>query len=119
MKVEIAEISGYKTPGTVVGKCYWAMVTCGLASIAHLRAKMRLSVWLASLWAVRSLCQPPNPKPDYTFEHPYTRPAKPNGLAIEKPNMILFMPDQLRYDAVGVFGNKVRENRDSPLRCED
>ncbi|KAK7991614.1 arylsulfatase A [Apiospora saccharicola] len=67
---------------------------------------MRLSVWLASLSAVRSLCQPPNPKLDYTFEHPYKIPAKPNGLAIEKPNMILFMPDQLRYDAVGVFGNK-------------
>ncbi|KAK8085181.1 alkaline-phosphatase-like protein [Apiospora hydei] len=67
---------------------------------------MRLSVWCTSLLAVAGLCQPPNPKPDYSFENPYTRPAKPNGLAIEKPNMIMFMPDQLRYDAVGVFGNK-------------
>lgn len=44
-------------------------------------------------------------------EHPHYVPAKPNGLAVEKPNMVLFMPDQLRYDAVGAFGNEVR-----PLR---
>lgn len=79
---------------------------------------MRLSVWFVSLLAVGGLCQPPNPKPDYTFEDPYTRPAKPNGLSMEKPNMILFMPDQLRYDAVGVFGNKVRTDRDPSLQCE-
>ncbi|RMZ11572.1 hypothetical protein D0862_02903 [Hortaea werneckii] len=42
-----------------------------------------------------------------TPEHPYYVPAKPNGLEVEKPNMILFMPDQLRYDAVGAFGNEV------------
>ncbi|KAI7255649.1 hypothetical protein KC343_g1471 [Hortaea werneckii] len=42
-----------------------------------------------------------------TQEHPYYVPAKPNGLEVEKPNMILFMPDQLRYDAVVAFGNEV------------
>ncbi|KAI1335626.1 alkaline-phosphatase-like protein [Xylariaceae sp. FL0016] len=45
--------------------------------------------------------------PTYTFDHPYVQPAKPNGLAVEKPNMIMFMPDQLRFDAVGVFGNNL------------
>lgn len=45
---------------------------------------------------------------NYTIEHPYAIPAKPNGLFVEKPNMILFMPDQLRFDSVGVFGNDVR-----------
>lgn len=44
-----------------------------------------------------------------TPEHPYYVPAKPNGLEVEKPNMILFMPDQLRYDAVGAFGNEVSD----------
>ncbi|KAI0022991.1 alkaline-phosphatase-like protein [Xylariomycetidae sp. FL0641] len=43
----------------------------------------------------------------YTKDHPYIEPPKPNGLAIEKPNIIMFMPDQLRYDAVGVFGNDI------------
>ena len=46
-------------------------------------------------------------KYNYTIEHPFSVPPKGNGLSIEKPNMILFMPDQLRYDAVGIFGNKV------------
>ncbi|KAK6207064.1 hypothetical protein LQW54_007492 [Pestalotiopsis sp. IQ-011] len=46
-------------------------------------------------------------EPDYSKDHPYTIPAKPNGLAIEKPNMILFMPDQLRFDSVGIFGNDI------------
>lgn len=44
-----------------------------------------------------------------TPEHPYYVPAKPNGLEVEKPNMILSMPDQLRYDAVGAFGNEVSD----------
>lgn len=44
---------------------------------------------------------------NYTIEHPYAIPAKPNGLDVERPNMILFMPDQLRFDSVGVFGNDV------------
>lgn len=48
-------------------------------------------------------------KYNYTTEHPFVIEAKGNGLSIEKPNMILFMPDQLRYDAVGIFGNEVRQ----------
>lgn len=47
-------------------------------------------------------------KYNYTIERPFTIPPKGNGLPVAKPNMILFMPDQLRYDAVGVFGNEVR-----------
>lgn len=45
---------------------------------------------------------------NYTIEHPFAIPAKPNGLDVDRPNMILFMPDQLRFDAVGTFGNDVR-----------
>lgn len=45
------------------------------------------------------------PLPNIT--NPYVKQARPNGLNTEKPNMILFMPDQLRYDAVGAFGSKV------------
>ncbi|KAI5928355.1 alkaline-phosphatase-like protein [Camillea tinctor] len=45
-------------------------------------------------------------QPHYS-DNPYFIPAKPNGLGIEKPNFIIFMPDQLRYDAVGVFGNEI------------
>lgn len=45
------------------------------------------------------------PLPNIT--NPYVKPAKPNGLDTEQPNMILFMPDQLRYDAVGAFGSQV------------
>lgn len=44
---------------------------------------------------------------DYTVDDPYELPARPNGLNTETPNMILFMPDQLRYDSVGIFGNNV------------
>ncbi|RYP57211.1 hypothetical protein DL769_009629 [Monosporascus sp. CRB-8-3] len=43
----------------------------------------------------------------YTVDNPYQIPAKPNGLDTEMPNMILFMPDQLRYDSVGIFGNEI------------
>lgn len=46
------------------------------------------------------------PAPPYTKDYPYYIPAESNGLAVEKPN-ILFMPDQLRFDAVGCFGNSV------------
>ena len=43
-------------------------------------------------------------------EHvPHRLPPKDsNGLAVEKPNFIIFMPDQLRYDSVGYTGNEVR-----------
>ncbi|KAI6848500.1 hypothetical protein KC332_g3878 [Hortaea werneckii] len=51
--------------------------------------------------AASAVNDPPTP------EHPYYVPAKPNGLEVEKPNMILVMPDQLRYDAFGAFGNEV------------
>lgn len=51
--------------------------------------------------------QPASVDLPYTLEHPYEQQAKANGLAIEKPNMIIFMPDQLRYDAVGIFGSDV------------
>ncbi|KAF1837924.1 sulfatase [Decorospora gaudefroyi] len=33
------------------------------------------------------------------------RALKPNGLNVTKPNFIIFMPDQLRYDSVGFTGN--------------
>ncbi|KAF2188590.1 sulfatase [Zopfia rhizophila CBS 207.26] len=35
------------------------------------------------------------------------KPSKPNGLNVTKPNFIIFMPDQLRYDSVGFTGNKI------------
>lgn len=44
---------------------------------------------------------------NYTIDHPFQIPAKPNGLDTKQPNIILFMPDQLRYDSVGIFGNDV------------
>ncbi|KAI3390656.1 hypothetical protein diail_8978 [Diaporthe ilicicola] len=43
----------------------------------------------------------------YTIDKPYQEQAKSNGLAIEKPNIIIFMPDQLRLDSVGVFGSDI------------
>lgn len=43
----------------------------------------------------------------YTVDEPYQEQAKSNGLGIEKPNIIIFMPDQLRLDSVGVFGSDV------------
>lgn len=46
-----------------------------------------------------------NSTPLPLINNSYQEPLGPNGLQIDKPNMILFMPDQLRYDAVGVFGN--------------
>ncbi|RNJ53430.1 hypothetical protein D7B24_001908 [Verticillium nonalfalfae] len=33
-------------------------------------------------------------------------PAMPSGLKVGKPNYIIFMPDQLRYDSLGCSGNK-------------
>lgn len=51
--------------------------------------------------------QPASVDLPYTLEHPYEQQANGNGLAIEKPNMIIFMPDQLRYDSVGIFGSDV------------
>lgn len=43
----------------------------------------------------------------YTVDDPYQEQAKSNGLAVEKPNIIIFMPDQLRLDSVGAFGSDV------------
>ncbi|KAK0659831.1 Arylsulfatase F [Lasiodiplodia hormozganensis] len=63
------------------------------------------AILLSALLVGSATAQVPNNEPDYSIDHPYTEPAKPNGLAIEKPNFILFMPDQLRYDSVGIFGN--------------
>jgi hypothetical protein len=40
-------------------------------------------------------------------QNPMIQPQKPNGLNVKKPNMIIFMPDQLRYDSVGFTGNDV------------
>lgn len=51
--------------------------------------------------------QPASVDLPYTLEHPYEQPANGNGLTVEKPNMIIFMPDQLRYDSVGIFGSDV------------
>ncbi|KAI1641037.1 sulfatase [Biscogniauxia mediterranea] len=41
-------------------------------------------------------------------QEPHRLPPKPtiNGLKVEKPNLIIFMPDQLRYDSLGCTGNK-------------
>lgn len=47
--------------------------------------------------------QPPIPKVD----PPLRYPPKPSGMKVEKPNFIIFMPDQLRYDSLGCTGNKV------------
>jgi arylsulfatase A-like enzyme len=30
-----------------------------------------------------------------------------SNLNVEKPNLVIFMPDQLRYDSLGCFGNKI------------
>lgn len=43
----------------------------------------------------------------YPVDKPYQEKAKDNGLAVEKPNIIIFMPDQLRLDSVGAFGSDV------------
>lgn len=42
-----------------------------------------------------------------TREDPYKIAPEPNHLSTDKPNIIMFMPDQLRFDAVGTFGNPV------------
>lgn len=46
----------------------------------------------------------PSPKFDMTkqVDHPpYRVPHKPCGLKVDRPNFIIFMPDQLRYDSLG------------------
>lgn len=48
---------------------------------------------------------------NWTKDKPYQIAAKPNGLNVKRPNMILFTPDQLRFDCVGTFGNKVSQLR--------
>lgn len=54
---------------------------------------------------------PPPPKPA-TYQPPISKPEpalrfppKPSGMNVDKPNFIIFMPDQLRYDALGCTGN--------------
>lgn len=63
--------------------------------------------WASALLLGSGRAQPPPSEDGPTIDHPYTQPPKPNGLPIEKPNFVLFMPDQLRYDSLGVFGNDV------------
>lgn len=42
--------------------------------------------------------------------HAHSIPPKAiNGLKNEKPNFVIFMPDQLRYDSLGCTGNKVSD----------
>lgn len=41
------------------------------------------------------------------IEPPLRYPPVPSGMAVERPNFIVFMPDQLRYDSLGCTGNKV------------
>ncbi|KAJ3941729.1 uncharacterized protein N0V96_008443 [Colletotrichum fioriniae] len=45
--------------------------------------------------------------PSSEIPPPYEQPAKPSGLTVDRPNFIIFMPDQLRYDSLGCNGNKV------------
>lgn len=50
--------------------------------------------------------QPPPKKPSYQPpvsqpEAPLRHPPKPSGMKTRKPNFIIFMPDQLRYDSLG------------------
>lgn len=45
--------------------------------------------------------------PSSDIPPPYEQPAKPSGLKVDKPNFIIFMPDQLRYNSLGCNGNKV------------
>lgn len=40
---------------------------------------------------------------DYPIDEPYQQPPRDNGLQVDHPNMNLFMPDQLRFDAVSTF----------------
>ena len=40
-------------------------------------------------------------KPPYKINH------VPSGLKNPRPNIVIFMPDQLRYDALGCSGNNV------------
>jgi hypothetical protein len=45
---------------------------------------------------------------------PHELPPQPSGLKVEKPNFVIFMPDQLRYDSLGCSGNKVWRSPISP-----
>ncbi|KAF5007904.1 hypothetical protein FDECE_5819 [Fusarium decemcellulare] len=60
----------------------------------------------STIWP-RDLRIPDPNEYNYTRDNPYQIPPRPNGLDIKQPNMILFMPDQLRYDCVGIFGNEI------------
>lgn len=46
---------------------------------------------------------------NWTKDNPYQIAAKPNGLNVKRPNMILFMPGQLWFGCVGTFGNTVSQ----------
>lgn len=70
-------------------------------------ARLSLQCILLSCLGRLIWAQPASVDLPYTLEHPYEQQANGNGLAIEKPNMIIFMPDQLRYDSVGIFGSDV------------
>ncbi|EED21915.1 arylsulfatase A, putative [Talaromyces stipitatus ATCC 10500] len=42
--------------------------------------------------------------------HPFTkftRETPPSGLLVQEPNLVIFMPDQLRWDALGCNGNPI------------
>lgn len=70
-------------------------------------ARLSLQCILLACLGRLAWAQPASVDLPYTLEHPYEQKANGNGLAIEQPNMIIFMPDQLRYDSVGIFGSDV------------
>lgn len=49
--------------------------------------------------------EPAYQPPISTASPPLRFPPKPSGLSTPQPNFIIFMPDQLRYDALGCTGN--------------
>ncbi|KUI65607.1 Arylsulfatase [Cytospora mali] len=45
-------------------------------------------------------------------EPPLRLPPKPSGMKVDKPNFIIFMPDQLRYDSLGCTGRTTTTDDD-------
>lgn len=55
----------------------------------------------------RSSCSssPSKPVMNMDTHDDHKIPHIPTGLPVARPNLVIFMPDQLRYDSLGCFGN--------------
>lgn len=91
---------GEKTMQLDNAQCHARKTQTDLDTLLRLITQMIIVRTLAQLnWDMTKM-QTPN-KPPYVKDH------IPSGLKNPRPNIVMFMPDQLRYDALGCSGNAV------------